>query len=155
MARLARLAALGQHAARRHGVPSALRASLAAAVRVVDGVHGRAAHVRAPAAVPVATGLAHADVLVVGVAEAPDRGAALDVDLAQLAGGELHDAVVALARLELRVRAGGAADLTAAAGTHLHVVDHQAGRDLAELERVARQRVGAGAGEHRLADDEL
>src|SRR5512139_530810 len=44
------LRALGRLAPRRHRVAPAGGLALAAAVRVVDGVHGHAAHVRAPPA---------------------------------------------------------------------------------------------------------
>ena len=48
--------------------------------------------------------------------------------------------------------AGGAAHAAALAGLQLDVVDDGAGRDLAELERVAGADVGAGAGGDRVAD---
>src|SRR4051812_18938011 len=52
------------------------RAALAAAVRMVDRVHGLAARLRAHAHVPLAAGLADVDVLVVGVADHAHRGPA-------------------------------------------------------------------------------
>src|SRR5262245_13813469 len=136
----ARLAALRQHAARRARVTAAGGAAFAAAHRVVDRVLRRAAHLRAVAHVALAAGLAQADVLVVGVADAADRRAARDADLAQLARGELDDRVLALARGELRDRAGRAAQLAALARTHLDVVHLEADRDLRQRERVADER---------------
>src|SRR5207248_3474871 len=54
-----------RHAPRRHGMAAALRLALAAAVRVVDGVHRSAAHGRALALPAAAARLPAGDVLVV------------------------------------------------------------------------------------------
>src|SRR4051812_28182413 len=72
-------------APRSHGMATGRSRALAAAVRVVDGVHGHAARLRALAQVTLATGLADRDVLVVGVAHRADGGAALGGDHAHLA----------------------------------------------------------------------
>src|SRR5215472_12854650 len=61
---------------RRDGVPATLRLALAAAVRVVDGVHRRAAHGGALALPAAAARLAARLVLVVEVADLPDGGPA-------------------------------------------------------------------------------
>src|SRR4051794_3351215 len=72
----------GAVADRRHA-PGRLRmvaqrpAALAAAVRMVDRVHGLAARLRAHTEVALAAGLADGDVLVVGVADHADGRAAL------------------------------------------------------------------------------
>src|SRR3990167_2989488 len=66
-------AALGQLAGRADRVPPALGPAFAAAVGVVDGVHRRAADVRAPAEPSLAPRLAQLDVHVVGIAHRPDR----------------------------------------------------------------------------------
>src|SRR5439155_11095161 len=63
-------------APRRDRVPPALRLALAAAVRMVDRVHRRAAHGRALAEPPAAAGLPDRDVRVVGVPDLTDRRAA-------------------------------------------------------------------------------
>src|SRR5262249_28994437 len=73
----ARLVALGRNAPRRLGV-IALGASLATAVRVVDGVHRRATHVRPESEPAITPRLADRDVLVIGVADLPNRRPALD-----------------------------------------------------------------------------
>src|SRR5205823_3597435 len=62
-----------RHAPGRDRVPAALRLPLAAAVRVVDGVHRRAAHGRALPLPAAAARLAAGDVLVVDVADLADR----------------------------------------------------------------------------------
>src|SRR6478736_3777544 len=61
---------------RRDGMPAALRLALAAAVRVVDRVHRRAAHGRALALPAAASRLAAGLVLVVEVSDLPDGGPA-------------------------------------------------------------------------------
>src|SRR5256712_2634311 len=105
----------------------ALRAPLAAAVRMVDRVHRHAAHLGAPAEPADAAGLAVGDVLVLEVADLPDGGAAGQPHAPQLARGELHEGVVALLRHELDGGARAAAELAAAALAQLDVVDHGAG----------------------------
>src|SRR5262249_49361465 len=74
---VARTAAERDLAPWRDGVAAALGLALATAVRVVDRVHGGAAHGRALALPARATGLAAGLVGVRDVRELPDRGAAL------------------------------------------------------------------------------
>src|SRR5512133_3129770 len=62
-----------RHAPRRDRVAAALGLALAAAVRVVDGVHRGAAHGRALAQPATPAGLAAGDVFVVEVADLSDR----------------------------------------------------------------------------------
>src|SRR5215207_3999392 len=69
---LARLVAAGRLAPRGDGVATARGLALAAAVRVIDRVHGDAADVRADALPARAPGLAEGDVLVLDVAHLPD-----------------------------------------------------------------------------------
>src|SRR6476469_3273785 len=73
-------------AARVHRVTTAGRLALAAAVRVVDRVHRDTADGRALALPAHAAGLAPVDVRLLGVADLTDRGAAAQVDVADLAG---------------------------------------------------------------------
>src|ERR1035437_7525964 len=77
-----------RHAPRGHRVAPALRLALAAAVRMVDRVHRRAAHGGALALPAVAAGLAPVDVLVIDVADLSDGGAAGERHAAHLARGE-------------------------------------------------------------------
>ena len=125
---------------------------LAAAVRVVDRVHRDAAALRALALVAAAAGLADGDVLMLGVGEGPDRRPALGADHPHLRGGQPQRDHAAVLRDHLDRGAGGAAHAAALAGLELDVVDDGAGRDRAELERVAGADVGAGAGGDRVAD---
>src|SRR5207248_4912626 len=74
-------------------MPATLRLALAAAVRMVDGVHGGAAHRRPLALPPAPSCLAAGDVLVVHVTDLADRGAAGERDTAHLSGRETQDAV--------------------------------------------------------------
>src|SRR5258706_11132835 len=135
-----RLPALGEHAARRAGVTTAGGAAFAAAHRVVDRVLSRAAHGRSVPHVALAAGLAQADVLVIGVADPPDRRTAADVDPAQFARRKQHDRVFAFAGGQLRNRARRTAQLAAAARRELDVVDLEAEGDLGQRQRVAEER---------------
>src|SRR2546428_3751139 len=130
-----RLVALGRLAPGRLRVV-ALRASLAAAVRMVDRVHRHAAHLRAPAEPADAAGLAEGDVLVLEVADLPDGGAAGEAHPSQLARGELHERVVALLRHQLDGGARTAAELAPAPLAQLDVVDHRAERNQREGQAV-------------------
>src|SRR4051794_2589585 len=136
----------GRHAPGGLRMVAERRSALAAAVRVVDRIHGRAARLRAHAHVALAAGLADCDVLVVGVADDPDGRAALRADHAHLARGQAQGRVVALLGHQLDAGAGGAGELTAAAGLHLDVVHERADRHVRQRQRVADRDVGPGAG---------
>src|SRR5207247_2611313 len=122
----------------RDRVAAALGLALAAAVRMVDGVHGRASYRGALAAPAAPSGLAARDVLVLDVADLADGRAAPERDAAHLAGGKAQDAVALVLRHQLDARAGAARKLAAATGLELDVVDQRPGRDVRERKRVAR-----------------
>src|SRR4051812_10711945 len=132
----------GAVADRRHA-PGRLRmvtqraAALATTVRVVDGVHGLAAGLRAHAEVALASGLADGDVLVVGVADHADRRPAVGAHLAHLARGQAQGGVVALLGHQLHADAGGARHLRAAPRLELDVVDQGADGHRGQRHRVA------------------
>src|SRR5206468_7844360 len=112
----ARLVTLGRLAPGRDRVRVALAGlAFAAAVRVVDGVHGEAAGGGPPALPAVAAGLADADDLVLGVAELADGGLALEQDLADLRRGHADLGVLAFLGHQLAEGAGGADHLRAVA----------------------------------------
>ena len=69
---------------------------------------------------------------VIDVAERADRGAAGALDEPELTGRQLEERLRALLRHQLHRRAGAAAELRAAAGTHLDVVHGGAERNLTE-----------------------
>src|SRR3954469_7938915 len=111
LALLAGAVADGRHATGRHRVVAQRAVDLTASLRVVHGVHRGAARLRADAHVTLAAGLAHRDVLVVGVADDAHGRAALRADHAHLAGGQAQRRHAALLRHQLDARAGGAAEL--------------------------------------------
>src|SRR4051794_32244215 len=119
-------------------VSAALRLALAAAVRVVDGVHRGAADGGALADPAAAPGLAAGLVGVIGVADLAHGRAADEEHAAHLARGETQHGVVAVLRDELDARAGRTSHLAALARLELDVVDERAGRDVREREAVAR-----------------
>src|SRR5207248_1139759 len=129
--------------------------ALAAAVRMVDGVHRRAAHRRALAAPAAATGLTAGDVLVVDVADLAHGRAARDRHAAHLARREAQDGEALVLRDELDAGAGRARHLRAAARLQLDVVHERAGRDVLERKRVADLDVGGGTGLDHRADAQL
>src|ERR1700736_3558888 len=104
-------------------------APFAAAHRVADGVHRRAAVVRLAAHVALAARLAQADVPVLGVADAADRRPALRRHAAHFAGRQRDLRPLALAGRQRGAATGAATELTAVAGLHLQVVDAHAQRD--------------------------
>src|SRR5215218_10417600 len=115
-----------RHAPRSHRVAAALRLALAPAVRMVDRVHGGAAHGRALSAPAAATGLTPGDVLVVDVPDLADRGPAGQRDSPHLAGGQAEHAVPVVLRHELDTGACAAGHLAAPARLELDVVDERA-----------------------------
>src|SRR4051812_46977576 len=123
-----------RHAPRGDRVAAALRLALAAAVRVVDGVHRGAAHGRALALPTAPAGLPDRDVLVVDVADLPDGRTARERPTPHLARREAQHRVRAVLRDELHTRAGRARHLRAAAGLQLDVVHERACRDVLERE---------------------
>src|SRR5580704_8609484 len=130
---------------------SARALAFAAAERMVDGVHGHAAHRGTAALPPVTAGLAELDVALLGVAHLAHRGPTGRVDPPDFAGRHPQLGVAALLGEQLHPRAGGPRDLRAAARAHLDGVHHGAGRDAAQRQRVARLDVGPGAALHPVA----
>src|SRR6185369_7447043 len=122
-----------------------------AAVRVVDRVHGDAADVRPAALVPVAAGLAHDLVHVVGVRHRAYRGHAAVQNHAQLARVQADLGVAGVTADQLGVGPGGAGHLAALQGLQLDVVDDRADRHAAQRHGVARLHVGAFGGDHLVA----
>src|SRR6185437_5739435 len=108
-----------RHAPRRDRMAATLRLALAAAVRVVDGVHRGAAHRRTLSAPAAAAGLAARDVLVVDVADLVDRRAAREQHAAHLSGREAQHSEPGVLRDELDSRTGRARHLCALAGLEL------------------------------------
>src|SRR5205085_9830335 len=102
--------ALGEVAPRVDRMAAFAGLALAATVRVVDRVHGDAAHRRADAHVALDAGLAQLAQAVLFVGDFTDGGAALDVHAAHFAGPHADLRVGALARQQRRrgaCRAGG------------------------------------------------
>src|SRR5262249_4778441 len=126
--------------------------ALTTAERVVDGVHGDAAHVRALALPAVATRLADRHEPDLGVADRPDRGPAVDGDPPHLGGREAEGGEEAFLGDELDRRPGAAAELGAGARLQLDVVHHGADRDEAQRHRVAGPDLRALTAAQRVAD---
>src|SRR5438067_4001606 len=106
-------------------MPSAatLRFSLAAAHRVIDWVHGHAAHMRTPALPARATGLAARHVHVIDIANLTDRRETCVVNPANFARRKFHQCVTGLAVAQRRLLPGATRNLSAATRRDLDVVD--------------------------------
>src|SRR6202023_2390582 len=98
-------------------------AAFAAAVRMVDRVHGDTAVMGLAAEPAVAAGLADRDVHVVRGRHRADGAGAAAVNQALLAGVQPDDHVVMVTADELGIGAGGTRELTALADLQLHIVD--------------------------------
>src|SRR5262245_21216808 len=146
-----RLLALGGLAPGRHRMPSARSAALAAAMRVIDRVHGNAAHHRAASLPAHPTCLADRDVGVVGVGHRTYCRHAGGRHHACLAGIEPKDGVACIATDKLHIGAGRARDLATLADLHLHIVDNGADRHVSKRHGIARLHIDAGIGNHRIA----
>src|SRR5690606_1697917 len=144
-------AALGL-APRRDRVTTTRGLALATAVRVVDGVHGDTTGLGADALPAVAARLAHLDEFVLGVADLPDGGTAVDGHAAHLGARQAQGGEVALLGHELDARAGAAGHAAALAGLELDVVDGGADGDVAHRHGVARTDLRALAVLERVAD---
>src|SRR3954470_18156367 len=99
--------ALGGLAPRRHRMTAAGGAAFAAAVRMVDRVHGDAAVMRLAAEPAIATGLADRNVHMIRVGHRTDGAGAAAVNQALLARVQANDHVILVAADELSVGAGG------------------------------------------------
>src|SRR6266404_6032892 len=128
--------------------------AFSSAVRMIHRVHGHAAHGGLDAAPPGASGLAKRFILMVKVANLANRGHAIDGKLAHFAAGHLHQRKVAFFAEQLRRATCRANGLSAASRVQLEVVHHRAGRNVANLQRVAGKNVRAFAGLHRGANFE-
>src|SRR3954451_9743817 len=152
LALLAGAVADGRHAPGRLRMVAERRRALTTAVRMVDRVHRRAARLWADAHVALAAGLADRDVLMVGVADDTDGGAARREHLTHLPGRQAQGGVIALLGHQLHAHAGRARELRAAPRLELDVVDQGADRHRGQRHRVADDDVGARAGDHVHAD---
>src|ERR1041385_6017522 len=97
---VARLVAARRLAPRGHRMTSAGGLAFTTAVRMVYRVHGHAAIDRLFAQPDVASGLADVNVLVLHVADLPDRRHPIDEHFARLARGQLHQRVLFFFRAE-------------------------------------------------------
>src|SRR5690606_22953346 len=116
------------------------------AVRMVDRIHGCAAHGRANAAPAARAGLAELLEAVFGVARLADRRTTFGRHPTHLARTQAQRGVALLTRNELRGSTRSARDLRALAGLHLDAVHGRADRDVAQRQRVADldRRLAAG-----------
>jgi hypothetical protein len=91
-------------------------ATIAAAVRVIGGVHNYAADRRAESHVAPSAGAADFDVLVLFVADGAQTCHAFQTETAHFARWHFHHGVIAFFSRQLRARASGSNGLSAAAG---------------------------------------
>src|SRR5258708_4598110 len=125
--------------------------AFAAPVRMIHGIHGHAANGGFLPVPPRAPGFSVGFVLMVEVADLAHRRHALHGKLAHFAGRQLHQREITFFAQQLRRAARGTHHLPAAPGIQLEVVNHRAGRNVLELQRIARKNVRALAGGNRCA----
>ncbi len=121
------------------------------AERMVDRVHGDAANLGTTTQPTVTAGLAQGDVLMLDVTDLADGGEAGGQHLAHFAGGHTQQSVLAFLGDELGVGSGGAAELTAATGVQLDVVQHGTHGNAGHGQRIAGLDVGLVAGDEHIA----
>src|SRR5581483_24576 len=109
-------------------VTAARGAALAAAMRVIDRIHGDTAIMRPAAKPALAAGLADRDVHVIRIRHRADGRGAAAVNQALLAGVQADDHVILVAADDLGVGAGGACKLPALSDLELDIVDDGADR---------------------------
>src|SRR5215831_46007 len=144
------LVPLGGPTPGRHRV-IALALALATAHRMVDGIHHSAPHGGTESLPANPASLADRDVLVIQIADLSDRRHAVELDLADLAGGQLDVGVIALLGQELGQGAGAPAELAALAGLELDVVHERAERDIPDGQGIARQDIRLRPGHDHVA----
>ena len=127
-------------------------AALAAAVRMVVRVHRYAAVLRANTEPAVTASLTDRDVLVFEIADLADRGAAIDVHLAELTRRHAEECIIAFLSHELCGRTSTADELCALADLELDIVYRRADRDVLERECVADLDISVRAGNDLIAD---
>src|ERR1700735_388281 len=123
-----RLLALGRLAPRRDRMTAARGAAFAAAVRMVNRVHGDAAVMRLASEPAVTTGLADRNIHVIRVRHRTDGAGAAAVNQALLARVQTNDHVVMVAADELRIGSGGTRELATLADLQFHIVNDCADR---------------------------
>src|SRR5258705_6715226 len=132
--------------------PATRALPFAAAQRVIGGVHRHAAAAGAPTQAARLPRLADRQQLVLSVADFADRGEAFAPHHPHLRRAEAQRDVVTFLRDHLRARARTAAQLAAPADLQLDVVHRGTQRNLEQRHRVAGADVGAGTGNHAVAD---
>src|SRR5262249_23921767 len=145
---LARLGALGRLAPGGHPVLAALGA---AAVGVIDGVHGDRTHRRARAAPARAAGLAGRFVHVIGVRHRADRRHARLAHAARLPRAQSQNGPAGIAADQLAVGPRRTRDLAAATRLDLYVVHNGPDRHGSELHGIAGLHVRLDPGHHHVA----
>lgn len=129
-----------------HRVPPPAGPAFTSAVRMVDGVHGDAAHRRPPAQPPALPSLAPLDIRPLGVAHLPNRGPAPHIHIAHLARRQPQLRQLSLLAHQLCGRARGASQLGATPWSQLDGMHRRPHRDVGQRQRVARLDVSVGTG---------
>ena len=119
---------------------------------MVIRVHRNTARLRTASEPAAAACLTDGDVLMLEVANLPDRRTAVDVHAANLARRHTQECVVAFLCHELCGRARAADELCALADLQLDGMDDRTERDILQRKRVARLDVSLSTRLHNIAD---
>src|SRR5258706_8125065 len=116
---------------------------------MVNRVHSHAAYRWTPPMPARSPSLTVRDVLMVEISDLADGRHAIQTELANFAGRQLHERNVAFLTEQLRRAACGTHDLRALARLRLQVVQLRSGWDEPDRHGVSRQNVRAFARRHR------
>ena len=119
---------------------------------MVIRVHRNTARLRTASEPAAAACLTDGDVLMLEVADLPDRRTAVDMHAADLAGRHTEECIVAFLCHELRGCSRAADELCALADLELDGMDHRTERNIPERKRVARLDISLGTRLHDIAD---
>src|SRR5580692_8686435 len=137
-------------APRCHGMPAARSLSFTAAMRMVYRVHRYTAVVRTLTQPPRPSGFADRHILVIDVADLPDRRHAVLRNLARLARRQLHQRVLFFLRYELRRTTSRSHHLSALAGFQFQIVNNRTWWNITQRQCVTNENVGLGPAQHLL-----
>src|SRR5581483_4616822 len=121
-------------------------------MRMVDRVHRNPAVMRTLTQPPRTTRFADGDVLVVDIADLPNRRHAVLRNFAGFAGRQFHQGVFAFFRHQLRLPTRRAHHLRALSRAKLQVMNRRARWNIFQRQRVPNQNVGIGTANDLLAN---
>jgi hypothetical protein len=128
------------------------RLSFASTMRVVDRIHDDTAHMRASPLPSRPTGLANTNILMVRIANLPDRCHAGRKDPTHFAGPESHLNILAIAAHDLSGTACTTNQLSTLARLQLNIMDRGAQGHAGQWQGISNANLSAETGLHDIPD---